>query len=62
MDYPHVRASTVCPLCRGVERAAWWPAGPVTGRGTCATGYAEAESMTERDEARLSEAGTPAIL
>lgn len=61
MDYPHVRASTACPLCRGrkeVGMAACWPCYRARGlRG----GNAEAESMIGRAEAKLSGASLPTV-
>jgi hypothetical protein len=61
MDYPHIRASTACPLCQGrkeVGLVVCWPCYRAWG---LRDGNAEAESMIERAEAKLREAGLPAI-
>jgi hypothetical protein len=60
MDYPHVRSSTACPLCRGRKEAglvACWPCYRTSG---LRDGNARTESIIERAEAELREAHRPA--
>src|SRR5438270_10034668 len=59
MDYPHVRSSTVCPLCqerKEVGLVVCWPCYRAWG---LRDGNAGAESIIERAEADFREAWPP---
>jgi len=56
LDYPHVRASDVCPLCKGHKDrglVACWPCYHARG---LRYGNEEAESLIEQTEAGLCKA------